>query len=99
MYIFAGTIDPALSSTNWLVVKYNSSGIQQWVDVLNGPGNGDDEALDIVIAPNGNATACGYVYDITANGNINAFVKQYDQSGGAVWVIHTQILHLICLID
>ncbi|MBK7965186.1 MAG: SBBP repeat-containing protein [Bacteroidetes bacterium] len=81
----AGTIDPALSSTNWLVVKYNSSGIQQWVDVLNGPGNGDDEALDIVIAPNGNATACGYVYDVTANGNINAFVKQYDQSGGAVW--------------
>lgn len=81
----AATIDPALSSTNWLVVKYNSSGIQQWADVLNGPGNGDDEALDIVIAPNGNATACGYVYDITANGNINAFVKQYDQSGGTVW--------------
>ncbi|MFN0189449.1 MAG: T9SS type A sorting domain-containing protein, partial [Bacteroidia bacterium] len=81
----AGCIDPPSAGLNWLVIKYNAAGVQQWADVLNGPGNSDDEALDIVVAPNGNATACGYVYDITANGFINAFVKQYDVNGGTVW--------------
>lgn len=81
----AGCVDPPSAGLNWLVIKYNAAGAQQWVDVFNGPGNSDDEALDIVVAPNGNATACGYVYDITANGFINAYVKQYDVNGGTVW--------------
>ncbi len=81
----AGYTDPATASTDWLVIKYNSSGVQQWVDVMNGPGNGGDEALDIVIAPNGNATVCGYAYSINTSGYINAFVKQYTSSGTTVW--------------
>ncbi len=81
----AGTVDPLSASKSGLVIKYNSSGVQQWADVFNGTGNGDDEALDIVIAPNGNATACGFVYDLVANGGTNAFVKQYDANGAAVW--------------
>lgn len=81
----AGKIDPFSSSDDWLVIKYNSAGVQQWVDVHNGPGNGEDRALAIVIAPNGNATACGYAYSVNTSGNINAFVKQYDSNGGTVW--------------
>lgn len=81
----AGTVDPLSASKSGLVIKYNSSGVQQWADVFNGPATGDDEALDIVIAPNGNATACGYISDAPVNGGINTFVKQYDQNGGTVW--------------
>ena len=81
----AGYIDPASNSNNWLVVKYNSSGVQQWADVLNGPGNGEDEAMDIAISPLGNPTVCGHSYSVSASGGINIFVKQYNAAGGTVW--------------
>lgn len=81
----AGYQDPFSASTDWLVIKYNASGVQQWVDVLNGPGNGDDEAMDIVIAPNGNPTVCGFTYSVFASGAINAFIKQYTPTNGTAW--------------
>jgi uncharacterized delta-60 repeat protein len=81
----AGYTDPISGSNDWLVLKYNSSGTLQWADVLNGPGNGEDAALDIAIAPNGNPTVCGYTYSVNASGGINAFVKQYTPSNGTAW--------------
>jgi hypothetical protein len=81
----AGYTDPTSGSNDWLVLKYNSSGVLQWVDVLNGPGNGEDAALDIAIATNGNPTVCGYTYSLNASGGINAFVKQYTPSNGTAW--------------
>ena len=81
----AGRIEYFSSSDDWLVIKYNSSGVQLWTDVHNGPGNGYDEALDIIVAPNGNATACGYAQSSNLNGARNALVKQYNSSGGVVW--------------
>ena len=81
----AGYSKPPSASSDWLVIKYNSAGVEQWVDVLNGPGNGDDEAVDLVIAPNGNPTVCGYAYSLNANGGFNAFVKQYTPSNGTAW--------------
>jgi uncharacterized delta-60 repeat protein len=81
----AGYTDPASAGNDWLVIKYNAAGVQQWADVLNGPGNSDDEAMDIAIAPNGNPTACGYTYSVAASGYINAFVKQYTPVNGTAW--------------
>jgi len=81
----AGYIDPSSGSNDWLVIKYNSSGIEQWVDVYNGADNGQDEAQGIAIAPNGNPTVCGFVYSNSASGAINAFVKQYTPSNGTAW--------------
>lgn len=81
----AGYVDPASASKDWLVIKYDPAGVQQWVDVLNGPGNGDDEALDITLDPNGNPTVCGYSYSANVSGGINIFVKQYTPSGATIW--------------
>lgn len=81
----AGYTAPASASTDWLVLKYSSAGILEWADVLNGPGNGGDEALDIVITPNGNLTVCGYTYSVNASGATNAFVKQYTPMNTTVW--------------
>jgi len=81
----AGYSDASSANTDWLVIKYSSTGIEEWVDVLNGPDNGGDEAMDIVIAPNGNPTVCGYIYSVGATGGINAFVKQYNSTGGTAW--------------
>jgi hypothetical protein len=81
----AGYFDPQIGSLNWLVVKYNNSGVQQWVDIYNGPLNGEDQANDVVIAPNGNATVCGYYWDSTALGAINTLVRQYSSTGAISW--------------
>jgi hypothetical protein len=81
----AGYTDPASASNDWLVVKYNSAGVQQWADVLNGPGGGADEALDIALDANGNPTVCGFSYSANVSGGINIFVKQYTPSGATIW--------------
>ncbi len=81
----AGYTDPTSGSNDWLVIKYNATGTQEWVDILNGPGGGDDEAMDVVIAPNGNPTVCGYTYSVNTSGGVNAFVKQYTPANGTVW--------------
>lgn len=81
----AGYIDPSSASNDWLVIKYNAAGIQQWVDVLNGPINGDDAALAITISPNGNPTVVGYLQASAANGGINLHVKQYTPANTTVW--------------
>ncbi len=81
----AGYTDPFPGSNDWLVIKYNASGLEQWVDVFNDPDNGEDEALDIAISPNGNPTVCGYIYTASPSGSFNAFVKQYTPANGTVW--------------
>jgi hypothetical protein len=81
----AGQHRPSSGSYDWFVVKYNSSGTQQWADIYNGPGSAEDEALAISIAPNGNATACGYIHSGNANGGTNLYVKQYSSTGTTVW--------------
>jgi hypothetical protein len=81
----AGFFDPALASANWLVLKYNNAGVQQWVDMYNGPVNSDDRTSDIVIAPNGNPTVCGSYWDSTAAGGKNILIRQYNPNGSVVW--------------
>lgn len=48
IYITGNTTDANLNS-NYLTVKYNSAGAQQWVAEYNGTGNGDDRANAIGI--------------------------------------------------
>lgn len=81
----AGFFDPALAAKNWLVLKYNSAGVQQWVDIYNGPLNSEDIANDIVIAPNGNPTVCGSYWDSTAAGGKNIRIIQYNPNGSMIW--------------
>jgi len=40
-------------------VKYNSSGVQQWVQRYNGPGNGTDWANSILVDDSGNVYVSG----------------------------------------
>ncbi len=70
----AGYFDPPANSQQWLVIKYNSQGIQQWVDQVDLV-PGDDEAMQIIIAPNGNATVSGKSF-------LDMYVKQYTPGGG-----------------
>jgi uncharacterized delta-60 repeat protein len=44
---------------DYCTIKYNSSGIQQWVARYNGDGNGDDKAFSMKVDNNGNVYVTG----------------------------------------
>ena len=66
-------------------IKYNSSGVEQWVASYNGPGHADDEAFDLAVDTAGNiyitgySTGSGTSYDITT--------IKYDAGGSELWVM------------
>ena len=68
---------------DYVTVKYNSSGTQQWVSKYNGPGNTDDTPYSLALDNSGNvyvtgrASVPGFLYDF-------ATVK-YNPSGVQLW--------------
>jgi len=69
---------------DYCTIKYNSSGVQQWVARYNGPGNGDDRALSIVIDGSGNVYVTGYS---KGSGTYEDYCTiKYNSSGVQQWV-------------
>jgi len=74
------------SGTNidYCTIKYNSSGVEQWVARYNGPGNGDDVARSIVVDGSGNVYVTGYS---TGSGKSDDYCTiKYNPSGVQQWV-------------
>jgi uncharacterized delta-60 repeat protein len=68
---------------DYATVKYNNSGVQQWVARYNGPGNGMDEAYDIAVDESGNI----YVTGSSSNGtNADFATIKYGSNGTQLWV-------------
>lgn len=68
--------------TDWLVIKYNSSGTQQWAITYNGLNNGNDDATDLVVDQSGNPIVTGTANDI--NGTLSDIVtKKFNPSNGS----------------
>ncbi|MCC7302356.1 MAG: hypothetical protein IT233_06920 [Bacteroidia bacterium] len=70
---------------DWLVIKYNSSGTQQWVITYNGSNNGNDDATDLVVDAAGNPVVTGSANDI--NGTLSDIVtkKLSSSNGSTLW--------------
>ncbi len=80
----AGTSYGGATNFDYVIIKYNSNGIQQWAVRYNSIINSYDEAIGIVIDNSGNV----YVTGASAgNGSVSEFTTiKYDFSGMQQWV-------------
>ncbi len=69
---------------DYVTIKYNPSGVQQWLARYNGIGNSSDEAESIVLDKSGNVYVTGSSFG-SGPGDDYATIK-YNSSGDSVWV-------------
>jgi uncharacterized delta-60 repeat protein len=69
---------------DYITIKYNSAGAEQWVAHYNGPGNGGDEPGAIAIDHSGNVYVTGYSQG-SGTGTDYATIK-YDSAGVQQWI-------------
>ena len=74
------------TTDNFATVKYNSSGVQQWVSTFDGIANGNDVATDIKIDMVGDIIVAGEADNGTLlNPNIDFTFIKYHADGAEVW--------------
>jgi hypothetical protein len=72
------------TSFDYLTIKYDNSGAQQWARTYNGAGNSIDQARAIAVDASGNVYVTGASY-FAANNDDYVTIK-YDASGTQQWV-------------
>lgn len=72
------------SGLDYATVKYNSDGVQQWIQRYNGPGNNRDEASAIAVDVGGNVYITGYCY-VSGSSYDFASIK-YNSDGVEQWI-------------
>lgn len=71
------------SNTDFALLKYNSLGVQQWVNLYNGGGNDEGRALHIDALENSYITGYGDNASIT---NTDIITIKYNAAGAQQWV-------------
>jgi uncharacterized delta-60 repeat protein len=71
------------TSADYATIKYNSAGVQQWVQRYNGPGNSYDGAYAIVVDHSGNLYVTGWSHGLGTS-NDYATIK-YNPAGVQEW--------------
>lgn len=66
-------------------IKYNNSGVQQWVRRFNGPGSKFDSGQDIEVTASGDVFVCGYARAAIGVTNYDALTLKYNNSGTLQW--------------
>jgi uncharacterized delta-60 repeat protein len=69
---------------DYATVKYNNSGVQQWVVRYNGPGNSDDIARALALDDSGNVFVTGYSFGLGTAYDCTTI--KYSASGMERWV-------------
>jgi uncharacterized delta-60 repeat protein len=72
-----------VTTVQYIVVKFNSAGVQQWVGLYKGPGAGSgDYAAAIAVDGSGNVAVTGYSYSGTS---LDYATVRFVSSGGRLW--------------
>jgi len=72
------------TSADYATIKYNSAGVEQWVQTYNGPGNGWDEAYSLAVNGQGNVYVTGYSYG--SGTSCDYATIKYNANGDTLWV-------------
>jgi hypothetical protein len=83
VYVTGGSVVAGVFS-EYLTIKYNSEGQEQWVARYHGTGNGNDAARSIAIDGSGNVCVTGSSFN--SNNNFDCVTIKYDQAGQETWV-------------
>jgi hypothetical protein len=84
VYIAGTTWGSLVTSYDYVTVKYNSSGVQQWATLYNGTGNRNDIANSLIVDDSGNVYVTGQALNST-NGYDCISIK-YNSSGVQQWL-------------
>lgn len=77
---------------NFVTIKYNSAGSQQWAQTFNNSSNTDDEASDVVVDSLLNVYVTGST--ISSLNQSDYYTIKYNSSGTKIWDIQTDAHHL-----
>jgi uncharacterized delta-60 repeat protein len=83
IYVTGGSMGNG-TGYDFVTIKYDTEGLQQWVQRYNGPGNGDDMASSIAVDKTGNVYVTG---QSIGKGSIYDYCTiKYNTSGDSLWV-------------
>lgn len=77
---------PGFDGTDYVTIKYNSSGVQQWLVRYNGPADRFDKATAIAVDISGNVYVTGWSYGTTGTGNYDYTTIKYNSNGVEQWM-------------
>jgi uncharacterized delta-60 repeat protein len=87
VYVAGWTTDTHASYArkDYVIIKYNSSGVQQWVSTYNGPGNKDDTPAGLGLDAAGNVYVTGTSYAGEYTGKNDLLTIKYNPQGVQQW--------------
>ena len=83
VYVTGFVSETGTNNTDIAVLKYNSSGVLQWLNTVSGTGNSEDKAWGIVVDVDDNVFITGYITE--AANNTNTYTAKYNTLGSIVW--------------